>query len=57
MNKHGVIEGVKRKLGFGRIFDKSAKKAEQDEIEASTKEFLKKKKNKIKHVKSEGDES
>ena len=57
MNKQDIIDGVKRKLGFGRIFCKSAKKAEQEEIEAQTKEFLKKKKNKIKHVKSEGDES
>lgn len=54
MNKQDIIDGVKRKLGFGRIFDKSAKQKESDDIEAQTKEFLKKKK--IKKLKSVGDD-
>ena len=54
MNKQDIIDGVKRKLGFGRVFNKAAKKAEQEEIDEKTKEFLKK--NKIKKLKSVGDD-
>ena len=57
MNKHGVIEGIKRKLSPGNLIDRILKKDQSSEIEEHTKEFLKKKKNKIKQIKSEGDES
>ena len=61
MNKHGVIEGViqgvKRKLSPGNLIDRILKKDQSEEIEEQTAEFLKKKKNKIKQIKSEGDES
>ena len=54
MNKHGIIEGIKRKLSDGRIFNKKAKQDEQDKLEEDTEEFLKK--NKIKKLKSVGDD-
>ena len=52
MNKHGIIEGVKRKLSPGNLIDRILKKDQSTEIDEQTKEFLKK--NKIKKLKSEG---
>ena len=54
MNKHGVIEGTKRKLSHGNLVDHELKKDQSEEIEEQTAEFLKK--NKIKKLKSVGDD-